>query len=293
MIYKRFYDTNAFYDAAFFILLKHEAQNSIPLGNVIVGNNGGEPDGWRNIKNWYMSTVADNAGNIKLVSIMTPPFNITMYETDNLPDDEALSCLCDNICEENIDIPGITSENKLAERFSKIYTNKMNLKYTVHKNMRVYILYEVNKNIPIIGNLRKAEKKDLSFLPYWHIGFNDDCDLGNHDINEAVKSVERAIEHEMLYVLEDNGMPVTMASALRQTQNGRCVGMVYTPPYFRKSGYATSCVAQVSQKVLDMGNQFVSLFTDLSNPISNSIYQKIGYKPICDYNEVRFQQPVS
>lgn len=79
-----------------------------------------------------------------------------------------------------------------------------------------------------------------------------------------------------------------MASALREIITGRCIGMVYTPPYFRKSGYASSCVAQVSKLVLDMGYKYASLFTNLANPISNSIYQKIGYKPICDYNELVF-----
>lgn len=289
MIYRRFYEAKAFYNATYPILLKHEVQNSLPLGNVVLGNKGGEPDGWRNTKNWYMSTVSDDAGNIRLVSIMTPPYNITMYETDNLPNDEALNCLCDNIFAENIAVPGITSENVLAERFAKIHTNKMNMKYKVHENMRIYILTEVNKDIPLIGHLRKAEKRDMCFLPYWHNGFNSDCNMGSQDLNEAVSNIERVIEQGMLYLLEDNDMPVTMAAAQREIINGRCVGMVYTPPYFRKSGYATSCVAQVSQEVLDMGYQYVSLFTDLSNPVSNSIYQKIGYKPVCDYNKVQFE----
>ncbi|MFZ7132177.1 MAG: GNAT family N-acetyltransferase [Eubacteriales bacterium] len=287
MIYKRFYDAKEFYNETFNILKKHEAQNSLPLGNVVIGNNGGESDGWRNTKNWYMSTVSDISGYVQLVSIMTPPFNITMYETDNLPNDEALNCLCDNIFKDNIEIPGIISEKKLAERFSKTYIKKMNMEYKVLRNMRIYILNKVN-NIPLIGSVRKAEKKDLYYLPYWNIGFNNDCNLGSQNFSDAVINIERAINHEMLYVLEDRGMPVSMASALREIINGRCIGMVYTPPYFRKSGYASSCVAQSSQRVLDMGYKYVSLFTDLSNPISNSIYQKIGYKPICDYNEVQF-----
>lgn len=290
MIYKRFCDAKEFYDATFSILLKHEAQNSLPLGNIVVGNNGGEPNGWRDTRYWYMSTVSDNAGNIQLISIMTPPFNITMYETDNLPNDEALECLRDNILKENLNVPGITSENKLADRFSKIYTEKMNMEYTIHKNMRIYILREVNKNISLIGNIRKAENKDLCFLPYWHNGFSADCDLGSQNYSDAVMAVERAINHKMLYLLEDNGMPVSMASALREIINGRCVGMVYTPPYLREKGYASSCVAQVSQTILDMGYKYVSLFTDLSNPISNSIYQKIGYMPVCDYNEMQFKK---
>jgi hypothetical protein len=31
---------------------------------------------------------------------------------------------------------------------------------------------------------------------------------------------------------------------------------------------------------LDSGKKFCTLYTDLDNPTSNSIYQKIGYKPV-------------
>lgn len=290
MIYKRYFDAKEFYKATFSIMLKHEAQNSIPLGNIIIGNSGVEKNGWRDTKYWYMSTVSNNVGDIVLIAIMTPPFNITMYENDNLPNDEALNYLCDNIIKEKINVPGILSENNLAMRFAKKYTEKMNMEYSIHKNMRIYILREINKKIPIIGNIRKAEKKDLFFLPYWYKAFYVDCDFVSKDYNDIVIEIEREIIQERIYLLEDNGMPVSMASALRETVNGGCVGMVYTPPYLRGKGYASSCVAQVSQKILKRGYKFASLFTDLSNPISNSIYQKIGYMPICDYNDIIFKK---
>jgi len=39
---------------------------------------------------------------------------------------------------------------------------------------------------------------------------------------------------------------------------------------------------------LDEGWQFCTLFTDLANPTSNSIYQKMGYVPVGDFNEYYF-----
>ena len=63
---------------------------------------------------------------------------------------------------------------------------------------------------------------------------------------------------------------------------------VYTPPAYRRRGYATANVAAVSQRALEAGHAYCCLFTDLANPISNSIYQKIGYRPICDFAEYRF-----
>ncbi len=36
------------------------------------------------------------------------------------------------------------------------------------------------------------------------------------------------------------------------------------------------------------GKKFTALFTDLANPTSNSIYQRIGYRPICNFDCYQF-----
>lgn len=47
----------------------------------------------------------------------------------------------------------------------------------------------------------------------------------------------------------------------------------------RGHGYGSLVTALVSEKVLKE-KKFANLFTDMTNPTSNSIYQKIGYKKI-------------
>ena len=70
------------------------------------------------------------------------------------------------------------------------------------------------------------------------------------------------------------------------------VGLVYTPPELRRKGYATACVAGVCREILKSGYDFCALYTDLSNPTSNSIYIKIGFKPVCDSVQYTFSAPV-
>jgi len=77
-----------------------------------------------------------------------------------------------------------------------------------------------------------------------------------------------------------------MASRSRFVQSVCGISYVYTPPALRRQGYASSCVANVSQLVLDQGFTSCALYTDLANPISNSIYQQIGYRPVCDSVEL-------
>ncbi|NVM19316.1 MAG: hypothetical protein HWN80_16540 [Candidatus Lokiarchaeota archaeon] len=61
-----------------------------------------------------------------------------------------------------------------------------------------------------------------------------------------------------------------------------------TPPSLRRIGYTTECVAILSKLLLEEGNKYCFLFTDFSNSTSNSIYQKIGYRPVIDENHYKF-----
>jgi predicted GNAT family acetyltransferase len=79
-----------------------------------------------------------------------------------------------------------------------------------------------------------------------------------------------------------------MAGYAGPTPNGIRIGAVYTPPAQRKNGYASALTARLSQHLLDEGYGFCFLFADLLNPTSNHIYQKIGYKPVCDSDRYLF-----
>jgi predicted GNAT family acetyltransferase len=41
-------------------------------------------------------------------------------------------------------------------------------------------------------------------------------------------------------------------------------------------------VAALCRRLLSEGSQFCTLYTDLSNPTSNRIYQAIGFRPVDD-----------
>ncbi len=66
------------------------------------------------------------------------------------------------------------------------------------------------------------------------------------------------------------------------TGAGIRIGMVYTPPEHRGNGYATALVADQSQWLLDNGYDACFLFTDLANPTSNRIYERIGYRQVAE-----------
>ena len=76
--------------------------------------------------------------------------------------------------------------------------------------------------------------------------------------------------------------PTCFAGFGGRTPNGIRIGPVYTPPEQRRRGYGSALTAALTQQLLDGGRRFCFLFTDLANPTSNSIYQRIGYRPVTD-----------
>lgn len=69
------------------------------------------------------------------------------------------------------------------------------------------------------------------------------------------------------------------------------MGPVYTPPEFRGRGFGGAVTAVVTQAALDSGAEGVVLFTDLANPTSNTLYQRLGYHPVSDFAVLTFTTP--
>ena len=91
-------------------------------------------------------------------------------------------------------------------------------------------------------------------------------------------------------VWEVDGALVSQAGSRRPVAGMSRVGPVYTPPEHRGHGYAAAVTAAASQWALDAGARCVVLFTDLSNPTSNRLYPRIGYRPVLDALEVVFRE---
>jgi predicted GNAT family acetyltransferase len=63
---------------------------------------------------------------------------------------------------------------------------------------------------------------------------------------------------------------------------------VYTPPERRNRGYAGACVSNLSRHIRDGGYRCI-LYTDLNNPVPNSIYRRIGYSGVAEALRYRFE----
>jgi|GEM_PF-2291712 len=71
-----------------------------------------------------------------------------------------------------------------------------------------------------------------------------------------------------------------MAYNSRRVEGWWSIGPVYTPPEHRGHGYATALVTHLSEWALASSATGCTLFTDLANPVSNRIYERMGYRRV-------------
>lgn len=153
---------------------------------------------------------------------------------------------------------------------------------TEHRRMRLYRLGALTWPQPAPdGGPRMAADADAPLLTGWFTAFADEVhDAGAGDDHAA--AVRDKLSHGGVLVWEAGGLPVSIAGVSRQVAGMLRVGPVYTPPELRGHGYASAVTAAVSQRAQETGAEEVLLYTDLANPTSNSIYQRIGYRPVED-----------
>jgi uncharacterized protein len=258
----------------------HEAANSLMLGILeqLVRN----PE--RIQKPPCLMVVQEEAGLV-LAAVMTPPKKLVVYgRSGDLKDGTRL--LVDDLCHAGLSIPGVLGPEIVAKEFALCWSQQTGRVVQLEQRQRLYALRQVITPSTGSGTLRKAGQADASRIIGWWMGFHQEI-FGEVDREEATQAVSLRIGEGDIYLWED-GQPVSMAMKTRPLKKGISVNGVYTPPEFRGKGYATACVAGLSRLLLGAGWEYCALFTDLANPTSNSIYQKIGYRPVCDYEEYIF-----
>jgi hypothetical protein len=197
---------------------------------------------------------------------------------------EALEYLVSDLASKYTTLPGVHGPEPDVSHFAELWSHRIGI--AARPGMRLR-LFETRTVRPVgprpSGRFRAAEEADLPIIAEWARAFRSDADPYNPaDPDEEAR---RRVSRRSVFVWDD-GRPVSMAAWAGRTRRGVRVNFVYTPPEYRGRGFASACVADLTQRLLAEGHAFCCLFTDLANPTSNRIYQRIGYRPVCDMSDV-------
>jgi hypothetical protein len=157
----------------------------------------------------------------------------------------------------------------------------------ISRRSRLFRLAELQPPAPRpAGAARAAANADRDLLESWFAAFA--AEVGN-SAGPIPGLVDDRLSYGGLTLWEAGGPAVSLAGVTRPAAGVVRVGPVYTPPGQRQRGYAGAVTAAVSQAALEAGVKHVVLFTDLANPTSNALYQRLGYRPVEDRAELSFE----
>lgn len=270
-----------FLEAALPSLLCEEAKNNLMVG-ISMRLREGRPCGDGSP---LFLTVKDGE-ELVAAAIRTPPYPLILHcESDRL---EALEVIADHLVEIGYRLPGANGTVPVVTAFAEAWRRRTLMPSVLLKSLCIYSLTTICHPVDIPGHVRWATEGDIPTLAKWFLAFHEEAMPDDPPANPEA-SIRLFMNNGKLAVWEHDGL-VSMAGSSRGTPNGATVSAVYTPPGHRGHGYASACVAALSQALLDDGNRFCTLYTDLSNPTSNKIYQNVGYRPIADCAMVRFEE---
>ncbi len=209
---------------------------------------------------------------------------------------DAVQSLVEEITKSNIHLAGIGGEVSTVGSFAGEWAEKNKTPVIPFLGLRLYKLESVKTSITVMGHIRKASKGDRDILIDWVYDFR--VEIGEYQENFEAGILEKRRYEISQFIdlniaagnvwLYGNPNPVSMVIRTPDVYGVVRLEKVYTPPEERQNGYATACVNHISKQIQDEGYCCI-LYSDLNNPVSNSIYRKIGYNAIAEIIQYRFE----
>lgn len=194
----------------------------------------------------------------------------------------AVHSLLQFVLNAQVDVRRVHGPTKVASAFSEALAKGMGLALRKDMDQGLYELRKVEWPPSTDGEMVLADQTHLARAFELIVGFVQEIEPENPvPEDDAERIVQRHIKQGTLYLWRDGeGGYVSIAAKVRESTNGSTISLVYTPLGHRGCGHATQLMAHLSQALLNEGKMFCNLFTDLSNPTSNRLYQRIGYVQI-------------
>lgn len=231
---------------------------------------------------WVLASVQSEEGAVVGCAVQTPPHKLIVAAQTH----DAVRALARGLGRmTSCSFPGVVGLSPWVTAFATAWCEGQALTAVQDRAERLFRLDAVVAPRAALGSVRLATPDDLDLLAGWTAAFGHEVKIVMpSDVRKGV--VDRiAAARAWVWMREEQAVSFLGHSPV--LAGHARIGPVYTPPEHRGAGFASNLVAHVSARLLE--HQVVpTLFTDLANPTSNSIYQTIGYKPVADAYEITF-----
>ncbi|MBZ5740905.1 GNAT family N-acetyltransferase [Nocardioides mangrovi] len=247
-----------------------------------------EPGRYTDLPYRWWALARDDDGAVTGVAMRTAPFAPHPAYVLPMPDDDAVA-LARLLHERGERLGGVNgalpTARVLAEETARLSRGAV----SVHEHLRLHELGELLMPPAPAGRLRLATEADGELCLAWFLAFEAAAAeqagrTGVHGLGESftLEDMLVRIRDEVIWLWEDErGEPMHLTGANLPANGVTRIGPVYTPREQRGRGYASRAVAEISQSYVDRDVR-CCLFTDQANPVSNRVYEAIGYRPVTD-----------
>ena len=260
-----------FMDENFELLLQKEWLNCLIIGNCTEGNEKNE--------DWFLAKIIENQ-KTELIMFYRKPWKLLMYSPTDNTSDELYKFAAEETYKYVSDLIGVNTEKEIANKFAKYYCEVSKKQYKLVTPMKILVLEKISPIETVLSNeviFREAREEDKNQLTKYIQQFY--MEAVNEEVNrEKAQEKFNSYLEKGYYVLEKKGKIISQAVIGRKLINGKSISAVYTPKEERGNGYAYNLVYEISKKCLEQGADYCVLYTDADNPISNHVYEKIGYE---------------
>jgi GNAT superfamily N-acetyltransferase len=195
---------------------------------------------------------------------------------------EAVTTLVDLLSVAAPDLPGVTGSAATAARFAGAWASARRQPVRPAEGMRLYRLGPLSLPAGVPGELVTAGEDDVETIVAWDGAFEVETGVARpRGLDRPALLAERVADGRF-WLWRVDGRPVCMAFSTPPLAGAVRVGAVYTPPVERGHGYAGALVGGISERLLAAGARECLLYTQLTNPTSNGVYQRLGYEPLAE-----------
>jgi predicted GNAT family acetyltransferase len=201
----------------------------------------------------------------------------------------AARALAVTLAESGADLPGLTGEAAVAATFAGAWATERGVPVRPTWGQRLYRLGSLRPPTGVEGALRPATAADVATLVAWDVAFETETGLTRPAGIDRDEVIARRVAEGAWWVWEAGGEPTSGAFASPPLAGASRIGAVYTPPEHRGRGRAAALVAGISAHLRSHGAPHCLLYTQLENPHSNRIYQRLGYEPVAEVLAYAFE----
>jgi RimJ/RimL family protein N-acetyltransferase len=229
-------------------------------------------------------TIERNDAEVVGLAMHTPPHNMFV---SRMPEEAAL-VLAREMADSGRNLPGVNGAVASTRVFARAWEQSTGCSSTLARETRMYRLVELRWPEAVAGQAHRAEtSRDLGLVTEWFAAFHDEAQ-SHAPVDDWAAMAQRRMDAGDLHLWHAEGVPVALAGVTGAVAGVARVGPVYTPDRWRGNGYGSSVTAAATSAALGAGAENVVLYTDMANSISNSIYQRIGYRSDHDAEERTF-----